>query len=86
MIITRNVRTVSVEMSIVFLAFIDYTLLKMGCFRTAVWGVCMSTPLLLLIGCSLSHHLRVSLDIPRTPLQVAVNHSKGCYANSSINS
>ena len=34
-------------------------LLKMGCFRTAVWGVCMSTPLLLLIGCSLSHHLRV---------------------------
>ena len=24
------------------------TLLKMGCFRTAVWGVCMSTPLLLL--------------------------------------
>ena len=34
-------------------------LLKMGCFRTAFWGVCMSTPLLLLIGCSLSHHLRV---------------------------
>ena len=25
----------------------------MGCFRTAFWGVCMSTPLLLLIGCSL---------------------------------
>ena len=36
-----------------------HTLLKMGCFRTAVWGVCMSTPLLLLIECSLSHHLRV---------------------------
>ena len=35
------------------------SLLKIGCFRTAVWGVGMSTPLLLLIGCSLSHRLRV---------------------------
>ena len=47
----------------------------------------MSTPLLLLKRCSLSHRLKVEQDIPRTPLQVLVyhlTHPKCCHATLLI--
>ena len=54
-------------------------LLKMGCYRTPVWGVWMAPPVLLLIGCSVSHPFQVLQYTPRTPLLMHVNHSNECY-------